>query len=889
MAVLALGLVGASLGATATIGATVVNIGLIAGSAIGAAIDSSFLFPAIFPPEDVVGPRLNELRIQSAEEGAPGNFLAGPDNRVAPTIIWLSDLIETVRTRGGGKGGGGPRVTSYSYAVSLAAAYAVGETQSVKKVTADGKTIYDSDPDVTITSNQLSVSTILNPSAAALYFGQCDIISPFGGPDLRELISGVDVVISGFANAANNGTFRVVSSSRDAATGQSRARIFNSSAINEAAGASVTLHQSIMNFQPSKLTSITFYAGTEIQGVDSVISAYEDPTGIGNVPAFRGISYCVIEGLTLAPYGNRIPQLTFFVEADASGDLGAVIQKVLTRNANSPSVDVSLVSDTIRGYALPGTHSTAKALQPLLVAGDLLDQEDDSGGVKIFPRSKARVIRVDPLDLGTVEDGAEPTTPVELQDPPNEPLPETVTVRYVDYEAADQSGSQIVRSRLADSDGDFAVDLPINLTGGAVQANAIAKRILWTIFANRQTVRITLPIWYLRIQENDIVEFTALSRRFFLLVHKIDIGNNYKMELECSVEVRSVLSQIGAAESPTSVSPGQFMPPEVIGDIVNGAGSGMTPAPGPAGGGSGVGGVGSGSTILFGMALPDTKSIFQGGVLFWSDDDTDFVPLADITEEATIGYSVQLLASIADTSTFDLVNTIDVELVQGFLTSVTEIQCLNGFNRMFIGGELIGFQNATLIGTNRYRLSKLLRGLLGSSTSHPGSNVTELCLFLNDSGVFAIQLPHSSISKTRYFRFVPAGGDVEEYTSFPLTISGEDLRPLPPAHPEYERSGSDVIISWFRQTRALVTLFSEEEVPLAEDFERYKVLIYDSGGTTLLRTIVVNNEEEATYTSTQQTADGLTAGSSAFSFKVLQVSGSVGDGTTTDLIAVSGV
>ena len=56
--------------------------------------------------------------------------------------------------------------------------------------------------------------------------------------------------------------------------------------------------------------SIRVYPGSEDQIADPKIEAVE---GAGNAPAYRGIAYVVIEDLALAPFGNRIPQLTFEV------------------------------------------------------------------------------------------------------------------------------------------------------------------------------------------------------------------------------------------------------------------------------------------------------------------------------------------------------------------------------------------------------------------------------------------------------------------------------------------------------------------------------------------------------------------------------------------------
>jgi hypothetical protein len=68
------------------------------------------------------------------------------------------------------------------------------------------------------------------------------------------------------------------------------------------------------------------YHGTEEQEADSLIVARE---GAENAPAYRGVAYVVFERLALAPYGNRLPQLSFegyrAVEDSAAAIRGVVM------------------------------------------------------------------------------------------------------------------------------------------------------------------------------------------------------------------------------------------------------------------------------------------------------------------------------------------------------------------------------------------------------------------------------------------------------------------------------------------------------------------------------------------------------------------------------------
>ena len=56
--------------------------------------------------------------------------------------------------------------------------------------------------------------------------------------------------------------------------------------------------------------AVRVYPGTETQEVDPLIESIE---GVDSTPAYKGISYIVIEDLQLADFGNRLPNLSFEV------------------------------------------------------------------------------------------------------------------------------------------------------------------------------------------------------------------------------------------------------------------------------------------------------------------------------------------------------------------------------------------------------------------------------------------------------------------------------------------------------------------------------------------------------------------------------------------------
>jgi len=122
MATLVLSAAGAALGGP---------IGAAVGAVIGQQVDK-----LIFAPGTRVGPRLGDLTVQTSSYGTAIPKLFGTV-RVAGTVIWATDLVETRTRQSNGKGRGSTDIYSYgaSFAVALSARAIVG----IGRIWADGR------------------------------------------------------------------------------------------------------------------------------------------------------------------------------------------------------------------------------------------------------------------------------------------------------------------------------------------------------------------------------------------------------------------------------------------------------------------------------------------------------------------------------------------------------------------------------------------------------------------------------------------------------------------------------------------------------------------------------------------------------------------------------
>ncbi len=815
MATVAFGILGAGLG----------PVGGAVGSLVGSIIDSQFIIPALFPVDPVHGPRLSEFKLQTQDEGSAGNLVTGTGARVAGTIIWVGNLIEEKKTdRAGGKGGGGAKVTTYEYFVDIAIAHSVNRTIQVKKISAEGKPIYDSSPNINYSSTLISV-TIEGSGAKR----RMRLNSPSGGPDLGKLMAGIDVTISGFSNGANNGTFRCVSSKKNA-DGSSFAILKNASCVAEAAGATAVIAQVLPLFDQSKVFALTFYDGSEGQAADPIIESYK---GAGLVPGFRGVSYVVAQHFALKDYGNRIPNLAFIVESYYGADLPTTIDFLMSRAGLEASwYDTTALSGANDGYAVAGPQPTSQMLQPLLIYGDVLEQES-AGTIRLFHRSDPTIIDVKEGDLAAYPDGDQPESrPLEVTDAPEAEQLAELTVKFLDKDKDGNTGAIAARRDGNLTDGTATFDIPIMMTGG--NAIATARRLLWLGIMSGKTFRLTLPPKYYGVQENDVLRVPTAGNVYLLLVQKVDVGHNWVLALDCILWDKHVLTQSEEYDAPEE----QIVVQEIL-PVAEGRVSEWPPlAPGS---GNPV----SNPEISIAGFIEDDDGLYPGVIILVSPDDDEYDDFGTIDVESTAGFTTSgeggeavLNGTGIDPAYWDEVSTVDVYLQNGTLESRDAIDVLNGANRGAFGnGEIIGFRDAELVGPKTWRLSGLLRGLRDTAdkmTTHEGE---EDFVYLNAGGV-QIPVNPAWIGQTRYFKFACPGADVDDLTAVPHTITGGSLKPFAPCDLQaaWDASGN-VTLSWKRRSREVGRLFSPTQPALLEEGEYYDAAVYypAGGGGTLVQ------------------------------------------------------
>ena len=880
MATIALAVVASQIGGSAAFAAFATSALAIAGGII----DSAFVFPAIFgTPEagSVEGARLSSLSPQQASEGAPINYCIGARVRVGGNVIWMKNLEEvkvTTSSGGGGKGtsgGGGGSSTTYEYYASAMIAVCEGEIDGLVKCYADGKVfLKEASPgtlDLTTTlvstsARRLNVNTDRNYGPASLHaFGTSD--TPFTD---AGFITGVDATLTGFTVDTDNNTTQEVKALLINGRGE-EAMIFKdwpAGGSDDSTDASITVTQEVPR-HPSIIDRLVIYPGASNDAIDPLIEGNtgEGGGGVDNTPRFKNIAKMMLERLGLADYGNRLPQFNFVVNKSSTTTVREAIADILERGGLTASdYDVTGIdaSYTITGYAISGAKSVAATLEPIMLVWNLGVQEEN-GVLMFYDRGNETTltdIRDD--DWSAHIEGGEPEEGLLISERPIFDLPSEVSVSYVDQDTDDQIGE--ARARRIDfvSDIQESINVPIVMTAG--RARTVAEIRLWRAWNDKRKAVFKLPPRFLQATEGDIVPVTLNGETYNVRLTRISRGNNFIHDCEGVVQDNTEFDftedgEVGETDDGTVDQPGNLLL------MLWNSGPLSDEHTTEAG-------------FYWAFCLMSPVATFAGGSLYNSPEAAGTYSLVGGSPEATIFLTEDQLPDTANPNLIDNINTIDVQMVNGTLSSVNEIDLLNGANRVMMqNGELIGFLTATSIGTNRYTLSGLLRGLRNTERFTATHNLdSEACVLL-ESGLIQFESHNLGlIGATEYFKPVAVGQVVDDIDEEAFVYAGCTIKPFSVANVEATRDGSnDVTVTWDRRSRALYReLTAATPPPLVDGVETYEVDLLNPAGSEVIQTFSVTSPTTP-ITDAEVVAAGYSSGA-AINLEVYQTSPTVGRG-----------
>jgi hypothetical protein len=547
-----------------TVAGTSLNVAVMAGAMIGSYLDSAYLFPTLFPPPEVKGPRVSDFEFSGFDEGQSANFPLGKEVRVPGNTIWCSNLIEDKSTQGG-KGGGGGEYIEYKYFVHCAVLWANKLIEKVSYIFANEKMLFTETGDVeygpggfTVDITRKTSAMYDTATASYIYHHDIDITAEITGPDLTVFVGGRDLEVSGAASGGNNGTWPCIKSGTRDNTGETyvRVRLAENSASPTHPGTenlnqtNVRLYQKIPQWSKKSVVDIKHYIGTVDQLPDPLI---ESKVGAGETSAYRNRAYSVFKRLALINYGNHLPHSWIAQLVEKSNSTLDHPFRELCRAAkySDAEIDVSaLVDREFFGFNVKGLVVGKAALQPLQLAYDVIGRPEGSKMVFRF-RSDMPTRTVDSDHLGATDvEGPDPTRspfPCLMTKKPDRVTPTRVYVTAMEQGWLGQLTTQAGR-RFSGQLGQRVevIDLPIILDKDDVRN--IAERVLWSTNTTQVHFRLGLPPSYIDVLEGDQVVFTFEGRPCIIQAQKVEIGANFQVFVEGPLEEIETLTHSRTAE-----------------------------------------------------------------------------------------------------------------------------------------------------------------------------------------------------------------------------------------------------------------------------------------------------------------------------------------------------
>lgn len=533
-------------------------------------------------------------------------------------------------------------------------------------------------------------------------------------------------------------------------------------------------------------------------------------------------------------------------------DLAALVAE-RCRRVGFTAYDVSALVGVVTGYLRDRPMSPRAEIEALASAYSF-DAVETDGVIRFLPRGRSSIATLTLAELAVPDQGEEIT----LTRGQETELPNEVAVGFTD--AIDEYKPGAVSANRLAGYSDRKSDLRLALVMDQFQAQSIADRALVEAWIERETAQLSLPPSQIALDPGDVIDLAIGGQtRAFRLTRVLDKGER---------DAQAVRTEAAIYVPPLNgIAPPTITPPPIYGaailhlmdlPLLRDADDGFSPY------------AAASSSPWAGVALMDSPT------------GSDFLLDTTLSVRASVGETIQPFPS-GPTDYWDESSVLELKLYTGELASATPDAILaGGANSLAVGTpdgdwEIIQFADAVLTGPQTYRLTKLLRGRLGTEHAIRSPLAIGAPIVLLNEAVAKIDGRAAERLASRFYRWGPQALDISDPAWQQTTFATKAVGRMPwsPVQIAGARNSSgDLAITWIRRTRFGGVWTDGVDVPLNEESERYEVDVMN--GANVVRTIATTSPTTS-YSAAQQVADFGSA-QSAISVRVYQLSASVGRG-----------
>ena len=602
-----------------------------------------------------------------------------------------------------------------------------------------------------------------------------------------------------------------------------------------------------------RLSEVMLNAGSFALTVDGVTVSNAPPHAF----AFSGLALDAARILVMGD-GNFTWDIgeVFIVERCPTGSgLDAIVADILLRAGYvSGDFDVTaLAGVTVEGYMLQDPMSARSAIEPLQIYAPF-DLIETSGILKAVPRHGTIDVTIPAAEWRAVIDNKEPPPALDITRAQELDLPREIDVNYVDPARNFEVNCQRARRITTAAQSVQQINLP--LVTDATTAKSVAETRLFSLWAERDLVQLFISRTWLALDPGDVID---LGNGAQLRASKIQQAGGLLQIDGFYVNAATYSSDafadtgLGIAHAVTSTTPNSML---YLLDTPLLQGTDDQP------------GVYAAATGLNG---------WNGATLWRAADSVNYTQIASLPLPVIAGIAVTALGN-GSGSYPDNAHSVNVQIINGSLSSCGTADLYNGANAALLGTEIIQFQTATLIGPGLYTLGNLLRGRRGTESTTASHVAGEVFVMLTAGAVEFIPALLNDRGATYEFRALSNGQTLNATTDTDFTYNLGTIQPFSPVNITGTRAsgtGSDLTLTWFRRARLNAEWVNYIDVPLDEPAESYDAEIMN--GSTVVRTFFGVTSPTITYTAAEQSADWGTVPAS-FTVNVYQISSRYGRG-----------
>lgn len=578
--------------------------------------------------------------------------------------------------------------------------------------------------------------------------------------------------------------------------------------------------------------SFEFMDGQETQPPSSIM---QESLGVGNTPGYRDRLMIVFQDLPVNQFGSRIPtiEVEFASHSAASGaSMTEIVRTVAEMCALDPDTDIDtteLNRDVYGVRLMPGPAN--RLIEDMMLTLSVYASLGENGiAFRPFEQPVAAEI-----EEGELIGGKFKRTIIRDED-----LPRYVKINHLDPERDYLTNSQQVKRYQVNTQQTLELSPQVAMLAG--DAMKAADALLYRSWiARTRFSEFRLPRKYLFLETGDVIGITVEGSRYLVRLTRITLGANFEMACEGEAYDPVVLQGQGVGSGGTF--PGQGLPSygtthiQIV-DVPNWEEARVdTP-------GFYVAATGSGPSWK--AALVDLSR----------DEGATWELVSNTSVYSIMGACTSILQNPVNNKEhykLDTTSFVDVDMVKGTLSSITDDQLLNTQkNLALVGNEIIQFKTATLIGERKYRLTNLLRGRRGSENNMYSHEAAELFVLLDHLAF--IPIPTADLGRTIHARIRPVGSSEMYYRE--ITPQGYNAYPWAPVHirAKKDTTTGDVTITFYPRSRIGTEFPNEGENGVDTSPEQYTIEVRNAANTGPARVVTVT-EPRYVYTAAEIAAD----------------------------------